>query len=134
MGKERDQFFQSLPEHLRYEPVAAISIGERKVGRGHPVFIIAEVGANHHSKLEHALLSINKAAAAGADAVKFQHLTHDKIAADTIVYDQWHGKEIGALSEFYRSAELPPDWTGKLAEHADKHGIGFLSTPFDLEA
>jgi N,N'-diacetyllegionaminate synthase len=134
MGKERDAFFKSLPEHLRYEPVAAVPIADRMVGRGHPVFIIAEVGANHHSKLEHALLSIEKAAQAGADAVKFQHLTHDKIAADTIVYDQWHGKEIGGLSAFYRSAELPPDWTGPLMAHARKHGILFFSTPFDLDA
>ena len=134
MGKERDQFFKSLPDHLRYEPVAAIRIADRLVGQGHPVFIIAEVGANHHSKLEHALLSIEKAAEAGADAVKFQHLTHNKIAADTIVYDQWHGKEIGALSSFYRSAELPPDWTDKLIAKADKCGIQFLSTPFDLDA
>ncbi|HWY61169.1 MAG TPA: N-acetylneuraminate synthase family protein [Rhizomicrobium sp.] len=134
MGKERDKFFKSLPEHLRYEPVAAVRIADRLVGRGHPVFIIAEVGANHHSKLEHALLSIEKAAEAGADAVKFQHLTHNKIAADTIVYDQWHGKEIGAFSDFYRSAELPPEWTEKLMAHARKHGILFFSTPFDLEA
>lgn len=134
MGKERDAFFKSLPAHLRYEPVTAVEIGQRTVGSGYPVFIIAEVGANHHSKLDHALLSIEAAAAAGADAVKFQHLTHDKIAADTIVYDQWHGKEIGAFSQFYRSAELPAEWTGKLAEHARKHKIGFLSTPFDLEA
>lgn len=134
MGKERDRFFQSLPEHLRYEPVSAVHIADRIVGRGHPVFIIAEVGANHHSKLEHALLSIEKAAEAGADAVKFQHLTHDKIAADTIVYDKWHGKEIGALSQFYRSAELPPDWTEKLMAHARKQGIQFFSTPFDLDA
>ena len=134
MGKERDRFFQSLPEHLRYEPVTAVPIGDRMVGQGHPVFIIAEVGANHHSKLEHALLSIEKAAGAGADAVKFQHLTHNKIAADTVVYDRWNGEDIGALSEFYRSAELPPEWTGPLMAHARKHGIQFFSTPFDLDA
>jgi N-acetylneuraminate synthase/N,N'-diacetyllegionaminate synthase len=134
MGKERDPFFESLPRHLGYDPVITVKIGDRPVGPGHPVFIIAEVGANHHSKLEHALTSIEKAAQAGADAVKFQHLTHDRIAADTIVYDQWHGKEIGALSQFYRSAELPPQWTEQLSVHAREHGIAFLSTPFDLEA
>ena len=134
MGKERDQFFKSLPSHLRYEPVTAIHIAGRAVGQGHPVFIIAEVGANHHSKLEHALLSIEKAAEAGADAVKFQHMIHNKIAADTVIYDKWHGKEIGPLSEFYRSAELPPEWTDKLIAQARKCGIQFLSTPFDLDA
>jgi sialic acid synthase SpsE len=134
MGKERDQFFKSLPPHLRYEPVATVSFGGRPVGLGQPVFIIAEVGANHHGRLEHALASIDKAAEAGADAVKFQHLTHDRIAADTIVYDQWHGKEIGPLSQFYRSAELPPGWTEELAAHARKRGVAFLSTPFDLDA
>ena len=114
MGKERKEFFKSLPKNLTYEPTEVIKIGDRFIGKGQPVFIIAEVGANHHGKIENALKAIELAAKFGADAVKFQHLTHDKIAADTIVYDEWNGKKVGALSEFYKSAELPNSWTKKL--------------------
>jgi len=111
-----------------------VKIGNKLVGKGQPTFIIAEVGANHRGKLQGALKAIELAAKFGADAVKFQHLTHDKIAADTVVYDDWHGKAIGALSGFYKSAELPYEWTPKLVAHAKKCGVMFLSTPFDMEA
>lgn len=134
MGIERKQFFESLPKNLTYEPVEVVSIGDRLVGKGQPVFIIAEVGANHRGKIDEALRSIELAAEAGADAIKFQHLTHDKIAADTIVYEEWHEKPVGALSEFYRSAEMPFEWTDKLIAHAKKHNIMFLSSPFDADA
>lgn len=134
MGKERKQFFDSLPKNLTYQPVAVVKIGDRLVGKDQPVFIIAEVGANHRGKIENALKSIELAAEAGADAIKFQHLTHDKIAADTIVYEEWHGKPVGAFSEFYRSAEIPFEWTDKLIAHTKKHNIMFLSSPFDKDA
>lgn len=134
MGKERKNFFASLPKNLTYEPVETVKIGNKLVGKGQPAFIIAELGANHRGDIKTALKAIELAAKFGADAVKFQHLTHDKIAADTIVYDEWHGKEVGALSSFYKSAELPNEWTSKLIAHAKKHNIMFLSTPFDKEA
>jgi sialic acid synthase SpsE len=98
-----------------------ISIGEREVGEDRPVFIIAEVSANHRGSIETALSAIDAAAEAGADAVKFQHLTHDKIAAEP-------------LSAFYKSAELPYEWTPRLIVQAREKNIIFLSTPFDREA
>lgn len=98
-----------------------ISIGGRQVGDGQPVFIIAEVSANHRGKIETALSAIDTAAEAGADAVKFQHLIHDKIAAEP-------------LSAFYKSAELPYEWTEKLIARAKEKNIIFFSTPFDTEA
>ncbi len=134
MGKEREQFFANLPTNLMYEPVKEIDIGGRKVGKGHPVFIIAEIGANHRGKLENALKLIELAAEAGVDAVKFQHLRHNTIAADTVIYDEWHGKPIGTFSKFYQSAELPYIWTEQLVAHARKCDVMFLSSPFDQEA
>lgn len=134
MGKERDLFFKSLPKNLVYQSVDVVKIGDRLVGKGQPTFIIAEVGANHRGDINVALHAIDNAAEAGADAVKFQHLTGTKIAADTIIYDEWHGKSIGPLSGFYKSAEFPYEWTERLVAHAKKRGIMFLSTPFDTEA
>ncbi len=134
MGKERDNFFKTQPNVLGYEPVDTVIIGDHVVGKGHPTFIIAEVGANHRGDINVALHAIDNAVEAGADAVKFQHLTGSKIAADTIIYDEWHGKPIGPLSGFYKSAELPNEWTEQLVAYAEKRGIMFLSTPFDIEA
>jgi sialic acid synthase SpsE len=50
-------------------------IGERRVGAGSPVYVIAEIGINHNGDLDLALQMIDAAAAAGCDAVKFQKRT-----------------------------------------------------------
>src|SRR5687768_11493140 len=97
-----------------------IVIGNQKVGHGKPVFIIAEVSANHRGNIDTALKAIDAAKYAGADAVKFQHLRHKMIASEP-------------LSEFYRSAELPYEWTPQLVARAKEKDIIFLSTPFDKE-
>ena len=106
---------------LTYKPVDVVKIGTRSVGKGKPAFIIAEVSANHRGDRNIALRAIDNAASAGADAVKFQHLTHDKIATEP-------------LSDFYKSAELPYSWTPELVKRAKEKNIIFLSTPFDHEA
>lgn len=134
-NEERREYMNSLPKHLTYEPVAEINIAGRLVGKGHPVFIIAEAGANHHGDIANALKLIDVAAEAGADAIKFQHLTHDKIAADTPITLEWHGKQNWkTFSEFYKSSEMPYSWTKELVAHAKKRNIVFFSTPFDKEA
>src|SRR4051812_42044413 len=52
-----------------------VTVGERQVGRGHPVCVIAEIGINHNGDLETAKRLIDAAAVAGCDAVKFQKRT-----------------------------------------------------------
>jgi len=54
---------------------AEIKIGNRWVGDGHPVFIIAEIGINHNGSLEIAKKLIDGAKTSGCDAVKFQKRT-----------------------------------------------------------
>jgi N-acetylneuraminate synthase len=54
-----------------------IKIGNRMVGDGYPVYIIAEIGINHNGNLEIARQMIDAAIHAGADAVKFQKRTPD---------------------------------------------------------
>jgi N-acetylneuraminate synthase len=52
-----------------------VLIGDRAVGDGHPVYIIAEIGVNHNGDLEVAKKLIDAAVLAGCDAVKFQKRT-----------------------------------------------------------
>lgn len=52
-----------------------ITLGDRLVGDGHPVYVVAEIGINHNGDLEHAKRLIDAAMLAGVDAVKFQKRT-----------------------------------------------------------
>jgi len=52
-----------------------VEIGDRSVGIGHPVYIVAEIGINHNGDLGLAKKLVDAALLAGCDAVKFQKRT-----------------------------------------------------------
>ena len=58
-----------------------IKIGQRWVGNGEPAYIIAEIGSNFDGSMERAKMLIDLAKDCGADAVKFQCFTADKIVS-----------------------------------------------------
>ncbi len=64
---------------------AVVRIGNRLVGDGQPVFVIAEIGINHNGSLALARKLIDGACLAGADAVKFQKRTPEICVPP----DQW---------------------------------------------
>jgi len=64
---------------------AVVRIGNRMVGDGQPVFVIAEIGINHNGSLEIAKKLIDGAVLAGCDAVKFQKRNPEKC----VPKDQW---------------------------------------------
>lgn len=115
--------------------VAKVKIGDKLVGEGEPVFIVAEVGSNHDQKLEQAKQLIDVAAGAGVDAVKFQTFVADKIVAkigQKAKYMEKVSEE--SMYEIFKRIELPREWHSELAEYANKKGLIFLSSPFDKEA
>lgn len=59
---------------MKNEP-AAVKVGEKLIGDGHPCYVIAEIGINHNGNLDIAKRLISVAVAAGCDAVKFQKRT-----------------------------------------------------------
>lgn len=113
-------------------------IADRRVGPGHPTFVIAELSANHNHDLARALASIDAAAEAGVDAVKFQTYTADTITIDSDAEPfqvrggtLWDGR---TLYELYSEAHTPWEWHGELFAHARARGLVALSTPFDPTA
>ena len=114
-----------------------VMIGERPVGGGAPVYIIAEAGSNHDRDIDQAKRLIDVAAEAGADAVKFQTFAADRIVAETSTRARYldailpPGK---TMSELFAELELPRAWHADLKDHAEAAGLDFLSTPFDHEA
>ena len=115
-----------------------ISIGGRPVGPGHPVYVIAELSANHGQDLREAVALVELAAEAGADAVKIQTYTPDTLTIDSkrpeFVVGQgtpWEGR---TLYDLYGEAFTPWEWHDELAAAAQQAGIQFFSTPFDPTA
>ena len=62
-------------DNLKTDEDAAVLIGNKLVGDGHPCYIIAEIGINHNGDIDLARRLISVAVAAGCDAVKFQKRT-----------------------------------------------------------
>lgn len=56
-----------------------VKIANRHIGNGSKTFFIAEIGINHNGSLETAEKLIKECKIAGADAVKFQKRTIDKV-------------------------------------------------------
>lgn len=110
-------------------------LGGRPVGPGQPCYVIAEAGANHNRDLDTARRLIDVAAAAGADAVKFQTYTgSDLYSTRTPRFDYLGDLGEQPIHELLDQLALPREWQPLLAAHARDAGIEFLSSPFDREA
>jgi pseudaminic acid synthase len=117
---------------------AAIDIGGRRIGPGEPVYVVAELSANHKGDLDRAIAIIHAAATAGADAVKLQTYTPDTLTIDCdndcfriAGKGVWAGR---TLYELYGEACTPWAWHPRLAEAAANAGLALFSTPFDETA
>ena len=115
-----------------------IFIKGREIGLHRPVYVIAELSANHNQEFERAVESIHAAKEAGADAIKLQTYTPDTLTIDcdneyfrigkgTI----WSGKN---LYQLYEEAYTPWEWQPKLKVIANELGLELFSTPFDATA
>lgn len=114
-----------------------IKIGPRTIGDGCPVFIVAEISANHGRRFERASRLIREAKKRGADAVKFQVYTPDTLTIDsngrhfTIRHPKWGGQ---TLYDLYKKAFMPWRWLKRLKRIADDEAIVFFATAFDRTA
>jgi len=118
--------------------VPHIDLPNRRIGSGEPIYVIAEISANHNQDYDEAVRLIHEAKRAGADAVKLQTYTPDTLTIDcdneyfriskgTI----WDGQ---CLYNLYGEAYTPWEWHAGLMDEAKKSGIDIFSTAFDLSA
>jgi N-acetylneuraminate synthase len=101
------------------------------------VGIIAEAGVNHNGDIDLAIELIDKAAAAGADFVKFQTFSAEKIASRSAGKAEYQKVTTGAGGtqfDMLKRLELSRDSHRTLLKHCTDKGIEFLSSAFDVDS
>lgn len=114
-------------------------IGDKLIGVGHPVYVIAEAGVNHNGRLDLAKQLVDVACAAGADAVKFQTFKAENINIRSAPKATYHVETTGSDEEqswfdLLKTQELTAEMHRELIDYATVKGIEFLSTPYDEES
>jgi len=99
--------------------------------------IIAEAGVNHNGDLALARKLIDVAADAGADLVKFQTFSADRLVTRTAGKADYQNRTTDSKEsqhEMLRRLELTTEMHTELIAHCAARGIGFFSTGFDIES
>jgi len=114
---------------------ARVRIGDKWVGAGAPVFVIAEIGINHNGSLEIAKRLIDGAVLAGVDAVKFQKRTPERC----VPRDQWNIERDtpwGRLTyiDYRRRIEFGPREYAEIDRHCRERGILWFASCWDEES
>ena len=99
--------------------------------------IIAEAGVNHNGDLALARQLIDAAAVAGADLVKFQTFTADRLATRTAQKADYQNRTTTSTEsqhEMLSRLELTDAMHHELIAHCATRNIDFFSTGFDIES
>ena len=109
-------------------------LGSKVLSDESDAYVIAEIGANHQGERDIALQLVRAAAAAGADAVKFQKRDNKRLfTQEGYVAPYVNENSFGATYGEHREAlELGADDYRAIQDEAESLGIDFFATAFDL--
>jgi len=114
--------------------LASFRVGDRVIGAAAPAFLVAEAGVNHNGDPALARRLIAAAAAAGADAVKFQTFRAEALVTRHAPKAAYQAETTGSGEgqwEMLGRLELGPEAHAALRDESAKRGILFFSSPFD---
>lgn len=99
-------------------------------------FIIAEAGVNHNGSERLAMQMVQVAADCGADAIKFQTFSADRLVRRGAAKAAYQAAATGAgdQHDMLKSLEMSDALHRALVAECERVGIEFMSTPFDAEA
>ena len=113
-----------------------IKLGNRVITNNSRPYIIAEIGVNHENSLEKAKILVDQAKLGGADAVKFQSYTAEKLASKNspAYWDTTKEKTLNQYQLFKKYDQFSYKEYEELSNYCKQINIDFSSTPFDEEA
>ncbi len=118
----------------RLSPFAGtLQVEGRDIGEDQPAWIIAEAACNHMCDLGVAREMIDRAAEAGADAVKFQTYKAEKLVTGSAV-SFWGGEQVSQLDYYRRLDRFDRAAYEALFAHGRERGVTVFSSPFDEES
>src|SRR5690242_8859310 len=105
----------------------SLEIAGRRIGEGHPLFVIAELGLNHGGSLDRALAMVDAAADAGASAIKLQTLSGSQLVTASAPPPVHVAHRHGSLADFFGELELDADGHHAVVRRARERGLAVLS-------
>lgn len=114
----------------------SVAIGDRTVGDGLRVFIVAEIGINHNGDYKKALRLIDIARDANCDAVKFQIRTPELCVPPHLIGTKKIGSPWGEIDylEYRRRLELPEEAYQHISAYCRGVGITWFASVWDSES
>lgn len=111
-----------------------LTIAGRAIGPGEPLWVVAEIGANHNGDLELCRRIVNAAKDSGADAVKFQSWSKESLVsrAEYARNTRYAKSDPSALTleQAVERYQLTPEQHREIAAHCRQRGITFFSSCF----
>ncbi|MCE1254670.1 MAG: N-acetylneuraminate synthase family protein [Anaerolineae bacterium] len=110
----------------------ALKVGNRYIGDGHPVYVVAEIGVNHNGSLDIAKELIDVAKHAGVDAVKFQKRTPE-LCVPPEQRNQMRETPWGYITylDYRYKVEFTKEDYGEIDNYCKKVGIDWFASPWD---
>mgnify|MGYP001433469042 CR=1 FL=1 len=117
--------------------IKEVEVAGRRIGPGHPCFIIAEAGVNHNGCLATAKLMVDAASEAGADYIKFQTFNAESLVTSTAEkanYQKRPGQPDQSQYEMLKQLELDRSSQEALVEYCRTKPAKFVSSAFDIDS
>lgn len=114
-----------------------VQLGDVMVGKDYPPYVIAEIGSNHNGDMDLCRRLIEEAAAAGANAVKFQSwserslISREEYNRNPAYTDK--KRHFGSLREMVHAYQLTPDQHVEAQGYCRKNDVVFCSSVFSAE-